>query len=229
MPETATYGPLSGHLARPAAGKAPGLIVIHEWLGLDAGTRRMAERFAQAGYLAFAPDLYHGQQAPPGDVDAARALTGQYGPGAPAELAQAAAALRADPACTGRVGAVGFCFGGRMALATALEAPLDAVCTFYGGGMQVLFDRLGALRCPVLGLFGEDDGSIPVGTIDEFKRRLAGLAIEHQVVIYPNAAHAFMREGDPRAYRPEAAADAWQRALAFFGRHLLGAGERAPA
>lgn len=221
MADTAKYGPLSGHLARPASGDpAPGLIVIHEWLGLDAGTRHMADRFAGAGYLAFAPDLYHGEAAPPGDVDGARALTAKYGPGAPAEVAQAVAALRADPACAGRVGVVGFCFGGRMALATALEAPVDAVCTFYGGGMQVLFDRLGDLRSPVLGLFGEDDGSIPVGTIEEFKRRLEALDIEHQVVVYPNAAHAFMREGDARAYRPEAAADAWQKAIAFFGQYL---------
>jgi carboxymethylenebutenolidase len=220
MAATATFGPLSGHLARPAAARAPGLIVIHEWLGLDAGTRRMADRFAEAGYLAFAPDLYHGELAPVGDVERCRALTAKYGPGAPAEIAQAVAAQRADPACTGRVGAVGFCFGGRMALATAIETPLDAVSTFYGGGMQVLFDRLPALRSPVLGLFGEDDGSIPVGTIEEFKRRLADLGLEHQVIVYPNAAHAFMREGDPRAYRPEAAADAWQKAIAFFGQHL---------
>ncbi len=217
----ATIGPLGGHLARPAgSGPWPALIVIQEWWGLDDQTKHMADRFAAEGYLAFAPDIYHGQRAELGDRDTATRLSQQYSPGAAAELQGLFDALKPHPECNGKVGAVGFCFGGRMALTLATSRPLDAVCTFYGGGMQQLFDRLDRLGCPVLGLFGDKDQSIPVGTVEEFERLLAQHGIAHEVKVYPNAGHAFMRANDPAVYRPEAAADAWPRATAFFARHL---------
>ncbi len=214
-------GPVLGHLARPAGqGPWPGLIVIQEWWGLDAQTISIADRFAAAGYLAFAPDLYHGELAQFGDMEAARALVTKYGAGAPDELQGVYDLLRSHADCAGKVGSVGFCFGGRMSLALGLRRPLDAVCTFYGGGMQQLFDQLDRLTCPVLGLFGDADVSIPVGTVEEFDRRLDQIGVEHEVVVYPDSGHAFFRDSDPKAYRPEAAKDAWERATKFFGRNL---------
>jgi carboxymethylenebutenolidase len=196
------------------------LIVIQEWWGLDAQTKSIAERFASAGYLSFAPDLYHGELAQLGDGQTAMTLVQKYGHGASADLQKAYDALKNHPDCTGKVGSVGFCFGGRMSLVLGINRPLEAVCTFYGGGMQQIFDQLGSLKSPVLGLFGDQDQSIPVGTIEEFDKLLDKIGVEHEVVVYPNSGHAFFRDSDPAAYRPEAAKDAWERVTKFFRKNL---------
>ena len=107
-----------------------------------------------------------------------------------------------------------------MSLALGLGRPLDAVCVFYGGGMQQLFDRLGSLHSPVLGLFGDKDQSIPVGTVEQFDKLLAQFGLEHEIVIYPNSGHAFFRDSDPGAYKPEASKDAWEKVKRFFAIHL---------
>jgi len=86
--------------------------------------------------------------------------------------------------------------------------------------MQQVFDKLAAIKCPVLGLFGDKDESIPVGTVQEFDRLLDKVGVEHEVVVYPHSGHAFFRDNDPSVYRPEAAKDAWERVVAFFGEHL---------
>jgi carboxymethylenebutenolidase len=222
MNELTQLGTVSGYLVRPQGGRPwPGVIVVQEWWGLDAQIRSIADRIAGLGYLAFAPDLYHGEQASLADSDKAAVLTQKYGPAAPADLEKVYDALKAHPDCTGKIGIVGFCFGGRMALTLGLSRPLDAVVTFYGGGMQQIFDRLGRFKAPaVLGFFGDKDVSIPAGTIDEFKRLLAKAGVEHEVITYPNSGHAFFRDSDPSVYKPEAAADAWERLTRFFAIHL---------
>jgi carboxymethylenebutenolidase len=107
-----------------------------------------------------------------------------------------------------------------MSLELALQRKLAAVCTFYGGGMQQLFERLGALACPVLGLFGDKDVSIPAGTVEEFGRILDRIGVEHEIVTYPDSGHAFFRDSDPSVFKPEASKDAWDRATRFFAAHL---------
>jgi carboxymethylenebutenolidase len=194
--------------------------VIQEWWGLDSQTESIADRIAGLGYLAFAPDLYHGELASLGDADKASGLVGKYGPTAPGELEQAFDGLQHEPDCNGHIGSVGFCFGGRMSLALGLRRRLDAVCVFYGGGMQQLFDRLGDLRSPVLGLFGDKDESIPVGTVQQFDLLLDQVGVEHEIMIYPNSGHAFFRDSDPARYKADAARDAWERLTKFFARHL---------
>ncbi len=214
-------GSAPGYLARPAgSGPWPGLIVIQEWWGLDNQTKSIADRFAGAGYLSFAPDLYHGEAAQLGDGEKATALVQKYAPGAPADLQAAFDALKKLPDCSGKVGSVGFCFGGRMSLALGISRPLNALVTFYGGGMQQLFDQLGAIKCPVLGLFGDQDVSIPAGTIEQFDQLLDKIGVQHEVIVYPNSGHAFFRDIDPKAYRPEAAKDAWERVTKFFKANL---------
>jgi carboxymethylenebutenolidase len=212
---------VSGYLVRPSGnGPWPTVIVIQEWWGLDPQTKSIADRFAKIGYLAFAPDLYNGEVAKLGDAERASALAGKYAADAPAKLELAFDTLKQRPDCNGHLGSVGFCFGGRMSLTLALRRPVDAVCTFYGGGMHQLFDQLGALHAPVLGLFGDRDQSIPVGTVEEFDRLLDKVGIAHEIVVYPNSGHAFFRDSDPSVYKPEAARDAWQRTTAFFAAHL---------
>ncbi len=221
MGEAFLLDSVSGYLARPVGkGERPGLIVIQEWWGLTDHIKSVADRFASAGYLSFAPDLYHGEQARLGDNENATILVQKYGPTAVADLQKAFDALKALPGCTGKVGSVGFCFGGRMSLALSLNRPVDAVCTFYGGGMQQLFDQLGKLKAPVLGLFGDQDRSIPAGTIEQFDRLLDQAGVAHEVVVYPNSGHAFFRDDDPVAYRPQAAKDAWERVTKFFKDNL---------
>ncbi len=221
MEKAATAGPLQGYMARPeGAGPWPAVMVIQEWWGLDQQTRSIADRIAGLGYLAFAPDLYHGELAELGDSARATTLVQKYAANAPQELASAFDSLRQDPDCNGKIASVGFCFGGRMSLALGLSRPLNAICMFYGGGMQQLFDQLGRLKSPVLGLFGDKDQSIPVGTVEQFDKLLDGLGAEHEIVIYPNSGHAFFRDRDPHTYRPEAAKDSWERLSRFFVKHL---------
>jgi carboxymethylenebutenolidase len=210
-----------GYLAVPAGdGPWPALLVIQEWWGLDAQTKSIADRFAADGYLSFAPDLYHGELAAPGDSEMAMALKEKYILTAPDDLEKIFDALQAHPQSSGRIGSVGFCLGGRMSLVLGIRRPLDAVCTFYGGGMQAIFEQLHNLRAPVLGLFGDADQSIPVGTVEQFDKLLNTLGLEHEVIIYPNSGHAFFRDSDPNVYIPAAAQDAWERVKKFFAKHL---------
>lgn len=221
MGRMVAIGSVSGYLGRPAGeGPWPAMIVIQEWWGLDNQTESIADRFAGIGYMAFAPDLFDGEFAKLGDNEKASALVQKYAPEAPEKLEKVFDALKAHMDCNGKIGSVGFCFGGRMSLALGLRRPADAICTFYGGGMNQLFDQLGRLKAPVLGLFGDKDQSIPVGTVEEFDRLLEKIGVEHEVVVYPNSGHAFFRDSDPTVYKPEAADDAWKRVTEFFEKHL---------
>lgn len=222
MSESTQLGSAPGYLAKPAGDEPfPAMIVIQEWWGLDAQTKSIADRFAQEGYLAFAPDLYHGELAQLGDGDTAMKLVQKYGPNAHLDLQSLFDALQSHPDCNGKIGSVGFCFGGRMSLALGTSRPVNAICTFYGGGMQTIFDQLRAnLKAPVLGFFGDADVSIPAGTVEEFEKLLNDIGVEHEVIMYPNSGHAFFRDSDPNVYIPEASEDAWMRTKKFFAKHL---------
>ena len=215
-------GSVNGYLATPKGnGPWPAVIVIQEWWGLDAQTKSIADRFAQEGYLAFAPDLYHGELAQLGDGDTAMKLVQKYGPNAYLDLQSMFDALTSHPDCNGKIGSVGFCFGGRMSLTLGISRPLNAICTFYGGGMQTIFGQLRTnLKAPVLGLFGDADVSIPAGTVEEFDKLLDEVGVEHEVIMYSNSGHAFFRDSDPQVYIPEASKDAWERVKKFFHKHL---------
>lgn len=222
MSDLIQLGSVNGYLATPAGnGPWPAMIVIQEWWGLDAQTKSIADRFAHEGYLAFSPDLYHGELAELGDGDTAMKLVQKYGPKAYLDLQSMFDALPSHPDCNGKIGSVGFCFGGRMSLTLGISRPLNAICTFYGGGMQTIFDQLRTnLKAPVLGLFGDADVSIPAGTVEEFDKLLDEVGVEHDVIMYPNSGHAFFRDSDPSVYIPEASKDAWERVKKFFKKHL---------
>jgi carboxymethylenebutenolidase len=222
MSDLIQLGSVNGYLATPAGdGPWPAMIVIQEWWGLDAQTKSIADRFAQEGYLAFSPDLYHGELAQLGDGDTAMKLVQKYGPNAYLDLQSMFDGLTSRPDCNGKIGSVGFCFGGRMSLTLGISRPLNAICTFYGGGMQTIFDQLRTnLKAPVLGLFGDADVSIPAGTVQEFDKLLDEVGVEHEVIMYPNSGHAFFRDSDPQVYIPEASKDAWERVKLFFKKHL---------
>jgi carboxymethylenebutenolidase len=216
MGQMKEVGGVPGYWA-PATGKGPALIVIQEWWGLDAQTKSIADRFAAEGYDCFAPDFFRGEAATLGDGQTAMAITQKHASHTESDVVAVFDALKA---AGGKVGSVGFCFGGRVSLALGVQRKPDAVVTFYGGGMQTLFDRMGNFHSPLLGFFGDKDVSIPAGTIDEFKTLLDRQGVEHEVFVYPNSGHAFFRDSDPHVYKPEAAKDAWTRSKAFFARHL---------
>lgn len=223
MGELTQLGSINGYLAKPEGhghGPWPTVIVIQEWWGLDGQTRSIADRIAGEGYLAFAPDLFHGELAKLGDNETASMLAQKYGPNASVELELLFDTLRSYPDCNGKIGSIGFCFGGLMSLGLGLDRPLNAICTFYGGGMQQLFPRMTALPCPVLALFGDADQSIPIGTVEEFRQLLDKIGVEHEVIVYPNSGHAFFRDSDISVYKPEAAEDAWEQVKRFFEKHL---------
>ncbi len=216
-------GGIDGYLGRPAGeGPWPTVIVIQEWWGLDNQTESIVDRFSglPEPYFAFAPDLYHGEMALLGDEQKATALVEKYGPTAARDLFATFDALKTHEDCNGRIASVGFCFGGRMSLVLGANRPEAAVVSFYGGGMQHVFDQLGNLKEPVLGLYGDQDKSIPKGTVEEFDQLLNKQGTPHEIVVYPNAGHAFFRDRDPNKYRPEAAKDAWERVQKFLAKYL---------
>ena len=211
---------LRGYVARPAGVPRAGLVVIHEWWGLNENIREMANRLAAEGYLAFAVDLYGGTVA--ADPDKARELMSA----AMGDPERTDAALRAafrwlkDEGEVERVGSIGWCFGGALSLRLAMMLPeeLDAAVIYYG---RVVTEpaRLVPLMMPILGIFGGQDRGIPLASVREFEAALQTLGKTAEIVVYDDADHAFANPSGTR-YEPEAAADAWRRTLEFFAEHL---------
>lgn len=214
------YGPARGYLARPAGTPRAGLVVIHEWWGLNDNIREMSHRLAAAGYLALAVDLYEGEVA--GEPGEARTLMQALMRDEDRATTHLVAALRwlESQGGVAEVGSIGWCLGGAMSLRLALQLPeeLDAAVIYYG---RLVTDpaELAPLRMPILGIFGAQDRGIPVESVREFEMALQALGKTHEIVIYDNADHAFANPSGTR-YQPEAAADAWQRTLAFLDQHL---------
>jgi carboxymethylenebutenolidase len=225
--ETVTYAevegrPVVGFLARPVrdADGAPGIIVIHEWWGLNDNIRAMARRLAGLGYNALAVDLYRGEVAE--DSDGARELmsgTMERESELEANLHEAYRYLT-DELGAAAVGTIGWCFGGGWSLRTALLLPdeVDATVIYYGR-LVTERDRLEPLQVPILGIFGADDQGIPVDTVREFESALQELGKSASVHVYEGAHHAFANPSGTR-YNAEAAEDAWSKTEAFFEEHL---------
>jgi carboxymethylenebutenolidase len=210
----------NGYLSRPGSGSGPGVIVIQEWWGLVDHIKAVADRFASEGFVALAPDLYHGESTTSPD-DAGRLMMALNIDAATKELLGAVDyLLGAGGASSGSVGVVGFCMGGQLALAAACATPKVGACVdFYGVHQNVTIDFSG-LESPVLGLFGENDSFVTpeVARKVEHDIRSAGKQIE--IHLYPDADHAFFNDSRPDAYNPDAARDAWERTLRFFRQHV---------
>ena len=226
---------VEAYLAQPLdARPTGGVIVVHHMPGYDEGTLEMTRRFAAHGYLAVCPNLYT-REAPGADPDDAAAAARAAG-GVPDErfigdAAGAAAYLRALPAANGRVGSIGYCSGGRQSFLAACTVDLDAAVDCYGAfvvgtppegfPLQVgpLVDRVGDLRCPLLGLFGAEDSYPSPADTAVLEQALTAAGKPFEFHTYDDAGHAFFATDRP-SYRPMAAKDGWQRIWAFFGRHL---------
>lgn len=212
----------SGYLAVPGAGRGSGVIVIQEWWGLVDHIKDVADRFAREGFVALAPDLFDGQTTRSPD-DAAKLFMALNIDRAARDLGGAAAYLLHHEGVAGpRVGVVGFCMGGQLALYAAQELPdrIGAAVDFYGVHPKVPIDPA-RLRAPVLGHFGTRDSSVPADSVRDLAERVrqAGGRFENH---FYDADHAFFNDTRPAVYRADAAALAWERTLAFLRTHLAG-------
>lgn len=224
-----TYGvvgedSLKGYYAEPKSLEGdttlPGLIVIHEWWGLNDNIKMMTKRLAGEGYQALAVDMYGGDTA--GTPDRAKQLMQQAMKNKETgvqNLMQARQYL-AQIENASKTGVIGWCFGGGWSLQAALNMPqkLDAAVIYYG---QLVTDsgQLKKLTMPILGNFGAEDRAIPPQQVKEFRSVLDSLGKWNDLKIYEGAGHAFANPSG-RNYEPKAARDAWQRTTKFLEKYL---------
>ncbi|KYF50983.1 dienelactone hydrolase, partial [Sorangium cellulosum] len=207
-------------LPKDAKPPIPGLVVIHEWWGLNEHIKHWTDRLAEDGYAALAVDMYGGKVATTPDdamaamkaVDEAKGL----------EVVRAAHRFLSTDAriSAPRTGSIGWCFGGAWSLKLALNEPeLDAAVIYYG---RLVTDpaQLKAIKAPVLGVFGNQDKGIPPEVVNEFDKALHDAGVEHQVLRY-DADHAFANPSGER-YDTKAAADAWEKVRQFLAAKLKG-------
>jgi carboxymethylenebutenolidase len=213
-------GNTSGYLAIPKQGTGPGVIVIQEWWGLVDHIKDICDRFAEEGFVALAPDMYHGKKTKSPD-EAGKLMMALNIDQAEKDLGAAVQyLLTLDTMTSKKIGVVGFCMGGALALYTATKNQNIGACIVFYGIHQKVKPDLPNLNAPVLGIFGEKDGSVPPGSVHNLERQVKDLGKQIEVKIYPGADHAFFNNTRPEVYKAEAAADAWQRTIAFLRQHL---------
>lgn len=223
-------GPMPCYEAVPEDARGA-VIVIQEAFGVNDHIQDVTRRFAQEGYHALAPHLFHrsgGGTAPYDDFSKALPLFAGLDDDATLADIDAVLAYLAARWTPLQVGVVGFCLGGRMTFLVAARRALGAAVTFYGGGIvharfaqfPPLIDEGPSLQTPWLGLFGDADASIPIEDVERIAAETAGIRVDTDVVRYPGAGHGFHCDARPDHYNAGAAADAWARTLAWFSGHL---------
>lgn len=209
-----------GYLALPASGSGPGVLVLHEWWGLVPHVRDVCDRLAREGFVALAPDLYRGVST--GDPDeAGRLMLHLELPRAAADLDAAVTTLLGHDAVTGaKLGAIGFCMGGQLALfAATRNRRIGAVVDFYGIHPAVTLDLAG-LEAAVLGLFAASDAFVPPEAVKQLETALREAGKRASIRIFPGVGHAFFNDSRPDVYDAPAAAEAWRETLAFLRAEL---------
>jgi len=216
-------------------GPLPALVVVPDVRGLSEHYRDVARRFADEGFFALAVDLYSREGTP--DLTTMDAV-GRWIRALPdtrvlSDLGAGVGYLAGRPEVDPRaIGITGFCMGGQYALMAACAVPALGACVSWYGMLRYTerdatkpaspLDLAPDLACPYLGLFGAEDGLIPLADVEELRAILAEHEKRFEIVTYPGAGHAFFNDTRPDAYRAEAARDGWTRAIAFLRRHLRG-------
>jgi carboxymethylenebutenolidase len=213
-------GKTTGYLAIPKGGRGPGVVVIQEWWGLVPHIQELCDRFSIEGFVALAPDLYHGKVAKSPD-EAAKMMMALRIEEAEKDLKGAIDLLTTHEATTGeKVGIIGFCMGGALALYAATKnSKVGACVVFYGGHPKVKPD-LPNLQSPVLGIYAERDRSLTPQFVHGLEDQLKQLGKSFEAHIYPGVDHAFFNDTRPEVYNAEAAADAWRRTIEFLKKNL---------
>jgi carboxymethylenebutenolidase len=226
---------IAAYLATPlSGGPHPGVLVVHHMPGWDEATKEITRRFAAHGYVAICPHLHHreGGDAAPDDAAAASRARG----GVPDErflgdAAGAIAHLRGPAGSSGKVGAIGYCSGGRQTFLAACNLDLDAAVDCYGGfviedppeglplKMRPVIDQAPKMRCPLLGLFGAEDGHPSPEHVRSTEEVLKANGKAYEFHTFEGAGHGFFATDRP-SYRVEAANEGWRLIWAWFGRHL---------
>ena len=212
-------GTMDGYLATPASGQGPGVVVIQEWWGLNDQIRGVADLFAREGFVALAPDFYHGKGAKIGEPDGAQKLMMEFFQAntAAKDAKGAAEYLASHPAVTSkRVGAIGFCMGGFLAILVASVAPecVAAVVDCYGVGQRVP-DLAPVRGIPILGIFGGKDHGAGPDAVAALEKAANENGVPFTKQVYPEADHGFLNEQRKEIYRAADAKDAWGRILPF--------------
>jgi carboxymethylenebutenolidase len=208
---------VSGYLAEPEGAPVGGLIVIQEWWGLNPDIKNIADRYAAEGFLALAPDMYHGNVAT--EPDEAR----KYAMGLDRDLAarEIDVAIRwlKENKDVEKVGCTGFCMGGGLTMATATRpgSNVDAVHVYYGGGLPDA-TAIARIKAPVMGSYGAQDQGIPAAQVEALRDNLVSAGVETDIKLYEGAGHSFFNDGP--AHHAPSAADSWRRSLAWFRKHL---------
>jgi len=229
---------IPGYFARPSQpGSYPGIVVIHEAFGLVEHIRDIARRFANIGYNAIAPDLYSRAGGPSNPADINTVFPVMFGlpdKQAVQDLEAAATHLRGLPGASGKIGAIGFCSGGRHTLLFACSSSkVDAAIDCWGGFIHratpdaettaarptPVLDLVKNLHCPLFGVFGEEDQNPAVALEAELKQRAEAAGKDVTTKIYKNAGHAFLADYRP-SYREGPAFELWGDITAHFARHL---------
>jgi carboxymethylenebutenolidase len=226
---------IEAYLAQPLDGPPTGgVVVIHHMPGYDQATKEITRKFAAHGYLAICPNLYS-REAPGASPDDAAATARAQG-GVPdsrlvGDVGGAAAHLQSLPSSNGKIATIGYCSGGRQSFLSACSLDLDAAVDCYGAfvlaappegapiKVQPLGGLAGNLSCPLLGLFGADDGYPSPDEVAQLEALLVEAGKEFEFHTYEGAGHAFFATDRP-SYRPEAAVEGWQRIWDFFGKNL---------
>lgn len=209
----------NGYLAVPEAG-GPGVVVIQEWWGLVDHIKDVCDRLAGEGFVALAPDFYHGATTKSPD-EAGKLMMALRIDEAEKDFSGAIKFLLDHESVKGdKVGTIGFCMGGALSLYGASKnASVGACIVFYGIHPNVNPD-LPNLQAPVLGIYAEKDGFVTPEVARGLAQKLDELGKSVEFVIYPGTDHAFFNDTRPEVYNATAAADAWQRSLQFLRQHL---------
>jgi carboxymethylenebutenolidase len=211
----------SAYLTLPGGeGPWPGVVVIQEWWGLDDHIKAVADRFAEAGFAAIAPDLYYG--AVTSEPDEARKLVMALDWNKALTAIQKAIEVLVahDKVSPQKVGIIGFCMGGGLTWhAAAKLTHVGAAAPFYGGGPEMSDEEVAQIKAPVLAIFGELDQGVSPEVARKRAAQMDKAGVKHETIIYPQAQHAFFND-TRAAYSAEAAADAWQQVLKLFRETL---------
>jgi len=213
------YSGAKGYLAKPKDGKHPGIIMIHEWLGLNEHIKAMADKLAGQGYTVLAIDLYNGEVTT--NSSRARELSSSVRGNQYEAIKNMKAAVKylREEEKVENLATLGWCFGGGESLVMALnDQSLDATVIYYG---TLVTDKqnLSKINNPVLGIFGANDSSIPVSSVNTFDDTLDELNVENEIYIYDGVGHAFANPSGMN-YAKEETQDAWDKTLDFLERHL---------
>ena len=212
-------GQLEGAIAEPAgSGKVGAIVVLQEWHGLTDQMKGKVDRFAQLGYLALCPDLYHGKVATD-DQQAAELMGKLNWESAIAEIGDAVAFLRGHARCSGKVGVTGFCMGGALTLAAAFHLEGIACGVPFYGLPHIPPEKFGKVKAPIQAHFAKVDDWAKASVAEEIQKAIRAAGGHMDLFVY-DAGHAFMRETDPSKYDATSAKLAWERTTEFLKKHL---------